>query len=288
MNQETYEAAEGTSKRSAGTKLFLGMLVAVAFLYSVILTYHVTTPVETVTSDDAILEQCRQLCLKYGLVTTGHVKNDAEAYLAAAGKVRLSRGIMDVLSDPNLKIVPSEQHALLQKSAPDFSLKDDHGDIKTLSVLGKNRPVVVVFYLGYGCSHCVAQLIGIEEDLHYFKELDVDVVAISSDTPEYTTERFAEYGRFTYPVLSDPDNAIATAWDVYEPAAGETDEVRLHGTFVIDRTGKVIWAETGSEPFLDNRTLLHVLAKSQGLLPDVAERRTSDQSEALTRSAAAD
>ncbi len=271
------ESAEG-GKRTGGTKIFLGMLAAVGCLYSVILGYHVMNPVETVVDDSAILEQCRQLCLKYGLVTTGHVRNDAEAYLVAAGKVKLSQGIMELLSDPKFTPIASEEHALIHKSAPEFSLKDDHGDLKSLRTLGKNRPVVVVFYLGYGCSHCVAQLIGIEQDLHYFRELDVDVVAISSDSPEYTTERFAEYGRFTYPVLSDPDNAVASSWGVFEPAVGDKDEIRMHGTFVVDRKGEVIWAETGAEPFLDNRTLLSVLARSQGLLPSVSQAESGDSS----------
>jgi hypothetical protein len=43
-----------------------------------------------------------------------------------------------------------------------------------------------------------------------------------------------------------------------------------HGTFIVDSHGKVIWGAQGKEPFLDNKTLLHVLAKSQGLLPTQA------------------
>ncbi len=44
---------------------------------------------------------------------------------------------------------------------------------------------------------------------------------------------------------------------------------------MIDAKGKVIWAYSwGSEPFLDNKSLLHVLAKSQGVTAkaDVARR----------------
>jgi hypothetical protein len=40
-----------------------------------------------------------------------------------------------------------------------------------------------------------------------------------------------------------------------------------HGTFIVDRNGKVIWGTQGKEPFLDNKTLLNVIAGSQGLLP---------------------
>jgi hypothetical protein len=37
---------------------------------------------------------------------------------------------------------------------------------------------------------------------------------------------------------------------------------------VVDRNGKVIWSQQGSEPWLDNQTLLHVIARSQGLISD--------------------
>jgi hypothetical protein len=46
-----------------------------------------------------------------------------------------------------------------------------------------------------------------------------------------------------------------------------------HGTFVLDRHGKVIWSQQGGEPWLDNKTLLHVIAKSQGLLPDTVAQK---------------
>ena len=127
--------------------------------------------------------------------------------------------------------------------------------------------MVVVFYLGYGCSHCVAQLLALDKDLHYFKELDADIVAISSDTSEHTTERYKEYGEFQFPVLADVDYAVSQKWGVYEPETDAKPEFMNHGTFVVDRSGKVIWGEMGKEPFLDNKTLLHVIAKSQGLMP---------------------
>jgi peroxiredoxin len=139
-----------------------------------------------------------------------------------------------------------------------------------LSELGKGRPVVVVFYLGYGCSHCVAQLLALDKDLHYFSELDADIVAISSDSSEHTAEKYKEYGEFHFPVLADVDYAVAQKWGVYQPETDERPEFMNHGTFIVDSHGKVIWGAQGKEPFLDNETLLHVVAKSQGLLPTQA------------------
>lgn len=253
-------------EREWGTKLFLGFLFVVASFYAVILIYHSANPPETV-SNAGVLEQCRQICLKYGLISTGNVRKDAEAYLQFAQTTKLTAALTDILADTTAPVA-SQKHALLEKSAPNFSLPDDAKVTQKLSELGQNRPVVVVFYLGYGCSHCVAQLLALDKDLHYFRELDADIVAISSDSSDHTAQRFIEYGRFGFPVLSDVDQKVAESWAVSRPATDDSDEVIDHGTFVVDRNGKVVWAFQGKEPFLDNRTLLHVIAKSQGLLPD--------------------
>ena len=266
-----------TKDREWGTRVFLGFLFLIACAYATMLIYHVSHPPGTVAENDGILEQCRRICLRYGLVSTGNVRKDAEAYLHVVQKQNLTEGLSQILSETSFRPAPSQAHPLLNQTAPELALPDDAGKTQTLSALGKDRPVLVVFYLGYGCSHCVAQLIAMEKDLHYFRELDADIVAISSDEPRHTAERYQEYGRFNFPVLADVDKSVAQAWNVYQPESGDEPEFNKHGTFVVDRTGRVVWAETGAEPFLDNKSLLHIIARAQGLLP-------SEQPEELAKS----
>jgi len=249
------------------TKVFLGFLGLVTCFYGVVLFYHVSKPVETVTDHSGLLEQCRQICLQYGLVSTGNIRKDAQAYLDVVQKQRLTEGLSIILADNEFR--PAESQTILQLNQPaaDFDLPD-HNDVqKQLSALGKDRPIVVVFYLGYGCSHCVAQLLALDQDLHYFSELDADVVAISSDTPLHTSEKYKEYGEFHFPVLADVDYRVSQTWGVYLPETVDKPEFMNHGTFIVDRNGRVIWGTIGKEPFLDNKTLLHVIAQSQGLKP---------------------
>jgi peroxiredoxin Q/BCP len=254
-------------KRDLNTKLFLGFLLVTSCFYAVILVYHVNRPLETVTDHDSILEQCRQICLQYGLVSTGNIKKDAESYIEAV-RIHEAAGQNNPLStDAAFTPAASQELSLIGQSAPDFELPDDSNVRQRLSVLGKGKPMVVVFYLGYGCSHCVAQLIGLDKDLERFHELGAEVVAISSDTPEHTTERYAEYGRFHFPVLADVDYSVAQAWGVYQPETSDKSEVMDHGTFIVDANGRIIWGQQGKEPFLDNRTLLHLIAVSQGRSP---------------------
>lgn len=265
---ENTQPATTVAERDLGTRIFLGSLFLVACFYAAILIYHSANPIQELTKSEGFLERCRQICLRYGLVSTGNVRRDAESYIQVVQPSQLTSGLSEILSSPGFEPAPSATSTLLNQPAPDFTLPDDSQTPRQLSQLAKNRPLVVVFYLGYGCSHCVAQLVSLERDFHYFRELDADIIAISADSPQHTTERFAEYGRFGFNVLSDGDHSVSEQWGVFHPATDDADQWMDHGTFVLDRHGSVIWSRTGSEPWLDNKTLLHVIAKSQGLLPD--------------------
>jgi thioredoxin-dependent peroxiredoxin len=127
---------------------------------------------------------------------------------------------------------------------------------------------VLVFYYGYHCNHCVSQLFALDKDLEKFRELGVQVVAVSADPSELTRERFKQYGAFGFPVLADPGNKIAEKYETYTPgpAAGKDGDL-LHGTFIITRQGKIVWMNRGEGPFTENRTLLHEVARVEGRLP---------------------
>ncbi len=82
-----------TKPRDMSTRIFLGFLGFIAAIYAVVLVYHTTTPPDVAAENSGLLEQCRQICMQYGLVSTGHIRNDAEAYLHAAQKRRLTEGL---------------------------------------------------------------------------------------------------------------------------------------------------------------------------------------------------
>ena len=269
------EIASEKSPRDWSTRAFLGFLGSVTCIYAAVLIYHIARPPGSVAADANLLEKCRQICLKYGLVSTGNVKQDAEAFLRAAQSRPLTAALHELLAEQSFASEATQSHPLLNQPAPNFELVNERREQISLSGINLNRPVVVVFYPGYGCSHCVAQLIALDKDLHSFHELDAEIVAISSDSPDQTAQRFREFGRFGFPVLSDADDTMSSAWGVFAPETGGKSEDRKHGTFVVDRNGRVIWAATGYEPFLDNRTLLHVIAESQGLIPATDQPKLS-------------
>ncbi len=243
--------------RSFAARVFLIFLVSVSALYGGLLTYHLRSSAPPADqSYGGFLEACRTLCLRYGLLPTGHIANDARDFLSAA-QAELA---MEKKQSASVE-VPTQKHPLLGRPAIDFELPDDAQQPVRLSSLSADGPVVLVFYYGYGCSHCVAQLFAIEEDLEKFAAAGAKVIAVSSDSPAHTAEKFREYGRFHFNVVADIDNAVATQWSCYRAATDSSDEDPRHGTFVIDRAGVVRWANTGYEPFIDNDSLLATLER---------------------------
>lgn len=180
----------------------------------------------------------------------------------------LSGPLETLLNDPKYVPLPTQAYTLLLQPAPEFALRDVNGKEWTLAQTLKDGPVVLVFYYGYHCDHCVSQLFALNKDVEKFRELGVQVVAISADAPELTRERFKQYGAFHFPVLSDPGNKVAEKYETFTPSpkVGQEGDL-LHGTFLIARTGKIVWANRGDVPFTENRTLLHEAARLEGRLP---------------------
>lgn len=249
-------------ERSAGSKLFLFLLGGVSILYAAVLIYHVSVP-PGAPARQAFLEQCRQICLRYGLVSTNNVRHDARAFLTAVEAKPLSEALSDILSDSSFVPAETQTHSLLGQKAPDFELLSHEGKIQSLQDFLNDGPVMVVFYYGFHCSHCVAQLFAINDDLKHFRELGIRIVAISHDKPEVTAEALDEYGAFGFPLLSDPGNAVSALYGCTELPTSESDGLLKHGTYLLDSEGTVTWVNTGLTPFVDNRSLLVHLAKLQ-------------------------
>lgn len=169
----------------------------------------------------------------------------------------LSEPLDAILKDTAYQPVPTQADPLLNRPAPEFTLIDVDGMEWSLATKRTEGPIVLVFYYGYHCNHCVSQLFALDQDLARFRELGAQVVAISADPADVTRQRYQKYGAFHFPVLSDPGFKVSEKYGTFAPSkvAGE-DGNQLHGTFLIDRRGHVVWANRGDQPFTENRTLL--------------------------------
>jgi len=194
-----------------------------------------------------------------GATTARDIADEARQLVRQNKPAPLSEPLTKILADAENVHFDSYQHPLVGKPAPEFTAPDVDGKSWSLREALKQGPVVVVFYLGYYCNHCVSQLFDINEDYKYFGELGARVVALSPDTAVETKAKYKEYGSFSFPVLSDSSKAIAQSYGVFTPAKNGEPPNLEHGTFVIDRKGIVRWAAFGPAPFGHNPTLLYEL-----------------------------
>jgi peroxiredoxin len=133
-------------------------------------------------------------------------------------------------------------------AAPDFTLTDARGRMVRLSDFQGRSNVVLVFSLGGQCAHCSQQLSSMVGRLDEFHSQHSEILLV---TPE------AETGD-ALPVhtVADPDALAAVLYGV-----SRSNRARSHGTFLIDRSGRVRWQDVGGQPFMDHDRLLAELER---------------------------
>jgi thioredoxin-dependent peroxiredoxin len=95
--------------------------------------------------------------------------------------------------------------------APSFTLTDQAGDAVSLASF-HSRPVLVYFYPKADTPGCTTQACGLRDILGDIG--DAAVVGISPDAPDKQAKFDAKYG-LGFPLLSDPDHAVAEAYGVW-------------------------------------------------------------------------
>jgi peroxiredoxin/tetratricopeptide (TPR) repeat protein len=119
-----------------------------------------------------------------------------------------------------------------------WTLEDHHG-----------RNVLLLFFLGGQCAHCMDQLRKFSAEIEALAQLDVDVVAISSDNAGETRALAQNKDGITFamPLLPDPTLDAFKAYRCFD----DFESLPLHGIFLIDPTGAVRYQRISADPFLD-------------------------------------
>ena len=130
-------------------------------------------------------------------------------------------------------------------NAPAFSLPDADGNKVALADY-KGRRVVVYFYPAASTPGCTKQACDFRDNLRDLNGAGLDVVGISPDKPEKLA-KFRDAEKLTFPLLSDPDRKVLTAWGAYgeKQMYGKTVQGVIRSTFVVDEKGKIAVAQYG-------------------------------------------
>ncbi len=122
--------------------------------------------------------------------------------------------------------------------APDFTLKDQNNQERTLSEFRGDRNVLVVFYPLAFSGICTGELDQLRDDLAEFT--DVQVLAVSVDSV-YTLKAWSNQQGYDFPLLADfwPHGKVAQDYGVFNDHAG----IANRGTFLVDTQGVIRFAE---------------------------------------------
>lgn len=127
--------------------------------------------------------------------------------------------------------------------APAFTLPDADGNNVSLADY-RGRRVIVYFYPAASTPGCTKQACDFRDILGDFTTAGLNVVGISPDKPEKLAT-FRDAQGLTFPLLSDPDREVLTAWGAYgeKQMYGKTVQGVIRSTFVVDEDGKIVVAQ---------------------------------------------
>jgi peroxiredoxin Q/BCP len=126
--------------------------------------------------------------------------------------------------------------------APDFALADQSGRTVKLSDF-RGRKLLVYFYPKADTPGCTIQSCSVRDSKLGLEKLGAAAVGISPDLPA-AQEKFDRKFGLGFPLLSDPDHAVATAYGAWGKKSmyGKEYEGIVRSSFLVDEKGTIVEA----------------------------------------------
>ena len=127
--------------------------------------------------------------------------------------------------------------------APAFTLKNSEGQEVSLGDF-RGRSTVVYFYPAASTPGCTKQACDFRDSLASLRQAGYEVLGISPDAVDKLA-RFAASEGLDFPLLSDPDHAVAEAYAAWgeKKNYGKTYQGLIRSTVVVDPDGNVAVAQ---------------------------------------------
>jgi thioredoxin-dependent peroxiredoxin len=127
--------------------------------------------------------------------------------------------------------------------APAFTLSDADGKPVSLADYAGQK-VIVYVYPAAMTPGCTKQACDFRDSLQSLAAAGYAVLGLSPDKPEKLA-KFRERDSVNFPLLSDPDKAVLTAYGAFgeKKLYGKTVVGVIRSTFVVDEAGKIALAQ---------------------------------------------
>ena len=119
-------------------------------------------------------------------------------------------------------------------AAPDFEGPTADGTRLGLKNFLRRKNVVLYFYPKDDTPGCTKEACSFRDNLQPIRSLGAEIVGVSLDSVESHRKFATKYG-LSFPLISDEEKRIATAYGVLKDTKTSTNRV----TFLIDTKGKV-------------------------------------------------
>ena len=124
--------------------------------------------------------------------------------------------------------------------APEFDLEEafDRPRVRLADYLGRSN-VLLVFHPFAFTPVCEEEALDLQENLASFESAETEVILVSCDSAP-ARRAWREQLKLGYTLASDfwPHGAVSRAYGVFDEDRGAP----VRGTFLIDKTGVVVWS----------------------------------------------
>ena len=133
------------------------------------------------------------------------------------------------------------------QEAPDFTLKDTETQDVALSSFRGQKNVVLLFVPFAFTGVCTNELCSVRDNLGTYGQLDAEVLGISVDSP-FAQKQWKEKENLNFTLVSDFNRSVSKAYGAQFDDLMGFSGVAKRAAFVIDKAGKVQYAEVLESP----------------------------------------
>jgi peroxiredoxin Q/BCP len=124
--------------------------------------------------------------------------------------------------------------------APDFSLPDETGTIRSLSEI-RGHPLVLYFYPKDDTPGCTTEACNFRDNYSQYNQAGITILGVSPDTTKSHTKFKAKY-ELPFTLLADAEHKVCELYGVWGTKKNYGREYQgvFRTTFLIDENGKIV------------------------------------------------